>query len=134
MVDAPVQQSYGRCCLNPTFVDRFYEIFLASHPAIAPMFGNTDFAEQQALLRTGVSLVLMQATGHSVTKDVLSRIAESHGVKRMNIDPNLYQYWIDSFVAAVKECDPQYTAALGGEWRKVLRNGVDYIVAQGSAA
>ncbi len=32
-----VVASYGRCCVHPEFFDRFYDIFLASDPAIRPM-------------------------------------------------------------------------------------------------
>ena len=42
-----VKQSYGRACLAPHFIDRFYDIFLGSHPSIKPMFKHTDFARQK---------------------------------------------------------------------------------------
>ncbi len=123
--------SYGRCTMNPKFLDRFYEIFLGSHPAIGPMFRNTDFSKQKALLKTGVSMMVMHANGEAFAADSLQRIGKSHGPAELNIDPNLYQYWIDSLMAAIKECDKEYTENLGVEWRKILRAGVDYIVAHG---
>ncbi len=132
MADSDVSQSYGRCCVNPKFFDRFYDIFLKSHPAIAPMFQNTNFGKQKALLRSGLSMMLMHTDGKPFGTQAMDRIGESHGKKKMNIDPSLYQYWIDSLVTAVKECDPEFNQALEASWRKVLRNGVDYIVAGGT--
>lgn len=44
------KDSFGRCISTPQFIDRFYEIFLASHPAVKPMFRNTNFVQQKELL------------------------------------------------------------------------------------
>ena len=41
-----LQQSYGRCLRDKQFIERFYQTFLASNPAIPPMFASTDFARR----------------------------------------------------------------------------------------
>lgn len=46
MAQSEVEKSFGRCTVNPNCLDRFYQIFLASHPAIAPMFAHTDMTRQ----------------------------------------------------------------------------------------
>jgi hemoglobin-like flavoprotein len=125
-----VKESYSRCCVNPRFFDLFYETFLRSHPTIAPMFAKTDMVKQKSLLRQGVSMMLMHLGGNTVGTTGLDRIAESHSKKKLNIDPNLYQYWITSLVKSVKECDQKMTPALEAEWKKTLRTGVDRIVSQ----
>ncbi|MEW6542922.1 MAG: globin [Nitrospirota bacterium] len=127
---SPVKDSFGRCCINPNFIDRFYEIFLASHPAIAPMFRNTDFTRQKQLLRAGLNMVLMHHDHNPVGTQGLDRIGQSHGRQKLNIDPLLYKYWVESLVKAVKECDPQCDGKLEDEWRAVLRNGTAYIMAK----
>ena len=127
---AEVKESYSRCCVNPRFFDLFYENFLRSHPTIAPMFAKTDMTKQKSLLRQGVSMMFMHLGGNSVGTTGIDRIAESHSKKKLNIDPNLYDYWINSLVKSVKECDPKITPTLEVEWKKVLRSGVDRIVAQ----
>ena len=125
-----VKKSYGRACLNPKFLDRFYEIFLGSHPRIKPLFAKTDFKKQKEALRTGLAMLLAHLEGKPTGTMTLDRIGESHSKKNMNIDPNLYQYWIDSLVKAVKEIDPQFTPELERGWEKVCRAGVDYIVSK----
>ncbi len=125
-----VKKSYGRACLNPHFFDRFYDIFLQSHPDIKPLFANTDFKKQKEALRTGLAMLLAHVDGKPTGTMTVNRIAESHSRKKLNINPNLYQYWIDSLVAAVKECDSQCTPDLARAWEKCLRAGVDYIVSQ----
>ncbi|MDE3225253.1 MAG: globin [Nitrospirota bacterium] len=125
-----VKDSFSRCCVNPKFLDRFYEIFLASHPAIAPMFRNTDFARQKQLLRTGLTMVLMHGDGNQVGTQGLGRIGQSHSRKGMKIDPALYPHWVESLIKAVKECDPQCDKALEEEWRATLKKGTAFIASQ----
>lgn len=124
-----VTESFGRCCVNPRFLDRFYEIFLSSHPAIKPMFQKTNMDKQKSLLRQGLSMIIMHGEGNTFGTRSLDRIAESHGRKGMNIDPNLYDYWIDSLMKAVKESDPECNPALEAQWREILQKGVKYIIA-----
>lgn len=126
-----LKDSYGRCTVNPKFLDRFYEIFLASHPAIGPMFAKTDFTKQKAALRNGISMMIMYEGGTQVSKMALDRLGHSHGKQGMNMDPKLYQYWIDSLVKAVKECDQQFSPGLEKQWREAMRKGIDYMVSQG---
>ncbi len=126
----PVRQSYGRCALKPDFIDYFYDEFLKSHPAIAPMFINTDFKIQKELLQTGIGMLLAYLEGKPAGKMTIDRIAVSHNKTHMNIDPNFYQYWIDSLIKAVKHCDSRYTPDLERSWQKVLRAGVDCIASQ----
>jgi hemoglobin-like flavoprotein len=126
-----LQSSYGRCTVNPKFLDRFYEIFLASHPAIKPMFAKTDFTKQKAALRNGISMMIMYEGKTQVSKMALDRLGHSHGKQGMNMDPKLYQYWIDSLVKAVKECDQQFSPDLEKQWREAMRKGIDYMVSQG---
>ncbi|MDH3505165.1 MAG: globin [Nitrospirota bacterium] len=122
-----VEHSYGRACLTPHFIDRFYEIFLGSHPSIQPMFKNTDFTKQKQQLRTSVAMMISHLEGKPAGTITLNRIAENHSKKKLNIQPSLYQYWIDSLVSAAKECDAKWTPDIERAWQKVLRAGVDYI-------
>ena len=122
-----VKHSYGRACLTPHFIDRFYKIFLGSHPSIKPMFKNTDFTKQKQLLRTSVAMMISHLEGKASGTITLNRIAENHSKKKLNIHPSLYQYWIDSLVSAAKKCNAKWTPDIERAWQKVLRAGVDYI-------
>ncbi len=125
---AEVKESYSRCCVNPKFFDVFYANFLASHPTIAPMFAKTEMSKQKSLLRQGLTMMFMHLGGNGVGTTGIDRIGESHSKKKMNIDPNLYDYWINSLVKSAQECDEKWIPALEAEWRKTLRTGVDRIV------
>ncbi len=128
-----LKDSFGRCTVNPKFLDRFYEIFLNSHPAIKPMFAKTDFTKQKAVLRTGISMMILYNEDAHVARMALDRLGHSHGKQGLNIDPKLYPYWLDSLVAAVKECDPQFSPLLEKHWRDAMRKGINYMISAGQA-
>lgn len=130
MEQSAVTQSFGRCSVNPKFLDRFYEIFLASSPAIAPLFRNTDFAKQKVALRSGLTLMMMYNEGNKLGQQGLDRIGQSHSRQKLKIDPSLYPYWIDSLIKTVKECDPKCDATLEAEWRTALKKGAKHIADQ----
>lgn len=124
-----VQASFARSPVHPRFFDRFYEVFIASHPAIQPMFANTDMTKQHQLLRHGLmsALRFAQSEKNLMAKVCIDRIRESHSRKQLAISPDLYPFWPDSLVKAVAECDPAFDAALEREWRDVLQPVIDYI-------
>lgn len=98
------------------------------------MFARTNFAKQKALLREGVSMLLMHLEGKPVGTACLDRIAETHGPRRMNVTPQHYEFWITSLVKTVKEFDGECTPEVETAWRKALHAGVHYLVMQGAKA
>ncbi|MBI4001835.1 MAG: globin [Nitrospira defluvii] len=129
--DNPVKVSYGRCCVHPAFFDRFYNIFLESHPKIKPMFANTDMTKQKSLLRQGLSMLLMHVEGNRFGTQGMEKIAESHSRRgKVKVDPGMYDYWIDSLLKAIKECDPQCTPLLEQEWKTTLKAGTKFLASK----
>lgn len=84
--------------------------------------------QQKQLLEHGIQLTLMFADDNSVGKKGLARIRETHSRKNLNISPDLYSVWLESFMQAVEEIDPEYNVELDLEWREVLQKSIDYIV------
>lgn len=114
-----LQQSYGRCLREKNFIERFYEIFLESHPAIRPMFDKTDFQTQRMALRHGISAAISYASGSSLTRRTVDQMAAAHSRSgHAPVSPELYPYWVDSLVQTVKEMDPQATPQLLSRWRQ----------------
>ena len=122
-----VEASFARCLVNEHFLDRFYEIFIKSHPAIKPMFANTDFTQQKELLRHGLMSVMMFAENDPMAKACLDRIRESHNRKHLAIDPGLYKHWVESLIKTVSEIDPDYSPTLETSWMEVIKPGVAHI-------
>ncbi len=114
-----LQQSYGRCLRAKNFIERFYEIFLESHPGIKPMFDKTDFQTQRMALRHGISAAISYASGSSLTKRTVDQMAAAHSrAGHAPVPPSLYPHWVESLVQAVKETDPQATPELLSRWRQ----------------
>jgi hemoglobin-like flavoprotein len=123
-----VRSSFNRCLMaDAKIVDRFYNLFLDSHPDIRPMFANTDFDTQKRLLRQGISYVIGVANGAELSKRNLARIRESHSKGKLNIRPELYVYWMQSLMTVVKETDPEMTDDLEILWYDALNAGVGFI-------
>lgn len=121
-----LQQSYGRCLREKNFIERFYEIFLDSHPEIRPMFANTDFQKQRMALRRGISAAITHASGSALSRSTMDQMAHAHSRRgHAPVRPDLYPHWVDSLVQAVKETDPEITPALEQRWRQGMQIVVD---------
>ena len=123
-----VMMSFGRASMKGDLIDRFYQIFLASHPTIRPRFQNTDFEKQKALLKQGVNLIIMYAKGNIVGKTGLERIRDTHQKSKMNIPPQLYSYWTQSLLKAISEMDPKFNSELEKFWKEIVARGVEFII------
>jgi len=124
-----LQQSYGRCLRGKNFIERFYEIFLASHPDIAPMFADTDFQKQRMALRRGISAAISHAAGSTLTKRTIDQMADAHSRGgHAPVPPKLYRYWVDSLAQAVSEMDPEATPQLIARWRQGMGVVVDTFI------
>ena len=116
-----LQQSYGRCLRDKRFIERFYEVLMASHPAIPPMFARTDFGAQRVALRRGISVAILHAAGSGLSRRTTEQMADVHACQgRAPVDPVLYPYWIDSLLAVIAETDPEATPALLARWRTAM--------------
>jgi hemoglobin-like flavoprotein len=124
-----LQASYGRCLRQGHFIERFYALFMASHPDIAPLFANTDFSKQYMALRRGISSAIVHAAGSRLAERTMAAMADVHGRGgRAPVPPALYPYWVDSLIAAVAEFDPQYTPPLGRRWREAMETTTAFFV------
>ncbi len=116
-----LQQSFGRCLRDKQFIENFYEVFLASHPAIPPMFEKTDFSKQRMALRRGISVAISHAAGSGISKRTTEAMADVHSCQgRVPVDPALYPYWIESLVTVVGWTDPEANPALLARWREAM--------------
>ena len=121
------EESYRRCGQDQ-FFPAFYQRLLASHPSIAPRFAKTDFEKQHKLLQHGLGLLLIFAKRENPT--MLDRIAVRHGPSDLNINPELYPFFVDSLLATVKQFDPQYNAGVEDAWRQALAPGIAFLAAR----
>ncbi|TDX99644.1 globin [Thiohalophilus thiocyanatoxydans] len=116
-----LHQSYGRCLHNGGFIERFYDVFLESHPEVKNAFANTDFNRQRRLLRRTLSNSIMFAAGSEIVKREVDKMAEIHSRHgHAPVQPHLYDYWLNSLLTAIREHDPQFNPQLEGRWREAM--------------
>ncbi len=123
--------SLARCNANPAFLDRFYAIFLASSPKVREKFASTDFVRQKAALQASFHAMLSAARDDTAgPRQNLNDLAERHSSRQLNIGAELYDLWLDSLLAAVKECDPQYDGQVRDAWERVMMVGIGYLLSR----
>ena len=118
--------SIERCSGKPEFLSRFYALFLASSPAVAKKFENTDLRKQARLLRTSL-YIMMLSSGDSERMVHLERLAKRHSRAEMDIKPELYDLWLERLVQAVEEFDPKFDIEIEIAWRRLLQPGIDFM-------
>jgi hemoglobin-like flavoprotein len=116
--------SIERCSGKPEFLRRFYTRFLASSDTVARKFERTDMRRQARLLKTSL-YIMMLASGDPERVVHLERLARLHSRVGLDIEPALYDVWLDLLVQAVAEFDPLFDEETATAWRRVLQPGID---------
>lgn len=124
--------SLERCQANPKFLDRFYEIFIASDDAVAEKFAHTDLKRQQMMLKSSLFLLLEVAGRHPRGESVANfeGIAVRHDRSHHDVKPELYTLWLDCMLTTVREFDMKFDAAIENAWRAVLGRGIEIMQAR----
>jgi hemoglobin-like flavoprotein len=91
---------------------------------VARKFEHTDLRKQARMLKTSL-YVMMLASGEIERIAHLERIAELHSRAGLDIQPELYDLWLDRLVQAVEEFDSQFDPEIEAAWRRVLQPGIE---------
>lgn len=119
--------SLERCTANSEFLDRFYDLFLASSTEVAEKFRHTNFVKQKTMLKTSLYMMILAAEGRDEIQAHLQRIAKRHSRADLDIRPDLYTLWLDCLIQAAKEFDPRFTPEIEKSWRRVMEWGISFM-------
>ena len=109
-----------------SFFDAFYDRFTQSSPEVAEQFKHTDMQKQKKVLeKSFYSLLIFYATNNA--NDYLEEIAIQHSKSVLDINPGLYDLWLESLIDTVKEYDYDFTPETELSWRLVLSVGITYM-------
>ena len=108
------------------FFDFFYENFMASSPEVAAAFRNTDMSKQKNMLKKSLLYSINFITNKN-NFESMERIAHTHSKKNYDIKPYLYDLWMDSMIAAVKQFDAQFSDEVELAWRLAFAPGITYM-------
>lgn len=124
-------ESLKRCNAVPDFLDRFYEKFLASSPKVKEKFAKTNFTRQKRALRASLHLLLIAAEDERRGPErYLRDIAAGHSRAHLDITAELYDLWLDSLLATVRECDPEFDSEVENAWERVMMVGIHYMISK----
>ena len=124
---ALAKASYDRCCQAPDFLQTFYKNFLAACPEAVPLFAGTDFDKQTKLLKHAIGLLLIFPNQPNKEPNLLSRLAERHSKRDLNIAPALYTPFVTALLATVRAFDGKYSPTVEAAWRETITPGVEYM-------
>jgi hemoglobin-like flavoprotein len=131
MILEQFEGSLRRCNADAAFLDRFYDRFLASSPKVREKFAQTDFVRQKPMLQASLQLMLVAARDDGGRPmPYLDEVAARHSVSQLAIGAELYDLWLDSLLATVREVDPSWSAAVEEAWESVMTVGIKYLVSR----
>ena len=123
------RRSLARCRKDEQFADKFYQRFIASSEEIRAKFATTDFSVQKTRLLESLTLAADVIDGDSAAMRHLHERAESHNRRGLDIQPHLYDLWLDSLISTAKECDSSFESDTESAWRSVLGHIIGYMQA-----
>jgi len=122
-------ESLKRCNAQPGFLDLFYEKFLASSPVVREKFSQTDFIRQKRALRASLHLMPLAADDPVKGPErYLRDLAARHSRAQLDVGAELYDLWLDSLLATVRESDPEFSPEVEDAWEKVMMVGIHYLL------
>jgi hemoglobin-like flavoprotein len=122
--------SYQRCSEAPGFFESFYRNFFEACPEAAPRFAHTDFARQNKLLRHALGLLLIFPKQPDGEPTLLTRVAERHSRRDLDVPPSLYPPFVDSLITTIKQYDPAFSPVVEDAWRRTVEKGVGYMISK----
>lgn len=121
--------SFERCCAAPDFFTSFYRNFFENNPEVEPLFAKTDFTRQHKLLKHAIGLLLLFPKQPAADPNVLTRVAERHSRRDLDIDPAHYPAFVESLMQTVNQHDPEFTPDVDRAWRVTIAAGIEYMQA-----
>ncbi|MCP5214280.1 MAG: hypothetical protein H6995_04640 [Pseudomonadales bacterium] len=123
-------QSLRRCKKNDDFIDRFYTRFFATADEVKMMFIHTNINLQKVKLLKSLEMIVLAIEGIPEAVHQLNERAISHDRHHLNVKPELYDYWLESLLKTVVECDNEYTKEVELAWREVVGFIVKHMVSK----
>ena len=99
-----------------------------SSPKVREKFAGTDFVRQKRALAASLHLLLLVA--QDPERDAaryLSEVAERHSSRQFGIGAELYDLWLDSLLATVRELDPEFGPVVERAWEDTLTIGIRFL-------
>ena len=75
-------------------------------------------------------MVVMASVGGDAADLYLEYIARQHDRHHLNIEPDLYDLWLEALIDTVREFDNEFDEEIENAWRSVMRYGIEYMTSR----
>ena len=102
---------------------------MGSSEEVREKFRHTDQKRQTEVLADTLwtMAVVVQGQPGSVARRDLTRLAEMHSRRHLDIRPELYDQWLDCLVATARRHDPRFSSEVEQAWRETLAVGIELL-------
>lgn len=127
--DTIFSESLARRHAMGTFLDTFYEYFTCASPEVARLFERVDMERQISMLRGSLHLMIHAAGESHIASSHIIGLGRRH--HSLGVRPDMYDWWLESLLQTVEECDPMFTPDIAAASRTVLGRGIAVMKACG---
>ena len=93
-------------------------------------FAGTDFVRQKQAVLASLQMILLAAHDQEHPDRYLREVAERHSSSQLAIGAELYDLWLDSLLATVREVDPAFAPEVEQAWEAVMAIGIRYLISR----
>lgn len=122
--------SLERCLQHPSFIESFYQEFLDASPEIRARFAATHFQRQSLLLTKSLRLIGGASEGTRESLRELTERAETHSKQRLDIRPELYEFWKTALLETAAATDSDWNDESASAWSIVLDQAIHHMVSR----
>jgi hypothetical protein len=108
------------------FRDAFLDNLLRSSPEVAQKMVHGDLETFRATLMLSIDH-LARYYMSSEPSAILRGVARRQSRGERNIEPRLYEFFLQALLQTVERYDPKYNEEVGKAWEVVLRPGLEYM-------
>ena len=121
-------QSVARCSASEDFIPAFYERFLGTSEEIKKKFRFTDFDQQHKMLLRSLELCAGVTSGDPESLREINERARTHDRDHLNIEPKLYDLWLDAIIATAREFDAKWDDSVEAAWQRILGYVIQHMI------
>jgi hypothetical protein len=116
----------GNTVNGVSFEDALFDNLLRSCPEVAQRILAGDMEAFRATLMLSIdNLARYYVNGKPTT--ILQGVARRQSRGERNIEPRLYEFFLQALLQTVQRYDPKYDEEVGKAWEAVLRPGIEYM-------
>ncbi|CAN5474788.1 hypothetical protein BH10ACI2_BH10ACI2_02460 [soil metagenome] len=120
--------SLETCASNEKFIPAFYEHFLSTSDEVRDKFESTDFENLHKMLIRSLTLAANATSGERHALSEIRERAETHDRHHLNIEPRLYDYWLNSLMSTAQDFDDKWDQSTEDAWKTTLGHVIKHMV------